>query len=195
MNDPAIDEEEVQPRFLLTGPVRVDVVAAVLAALQPAGLIVGVGWDRRLLDLAREHGAALLVEDHVDPEADGVHLTDPRRAADLRAKLDRDPDEQLILGADVRLSRHDAMVAGEAGADYVAFGDPARSADDAVVELVGWWRAVTVLPCLAHAEDAETVARLAMAGADFIGVSKAIWRNPEGSAAAARDLAAALDKS
>lgn len=196
MDQPAIDEEEAEPRFLLTGPGpgRADAVAAVLAALQPAALIVGDGWDRGLLDLARGQGVALLVEDEVDLKSDGAHLTDPGRCADVRSKLDRDPENRLILGVDVGLSRHEAMVAGEAGADYVAFGKPGVSADDEVLERVDWWRSITILPCLAYAEDVRTVKKLARLGADFIGVSSAIWEHPDGSAAAAREMVATIEK-
>ncbi|MEM7044502.1 MAG: thiamine phosphate synthase [Pseudomonadota bacterium] len=193
MNDPAIDEEEARSRFLLTGPVRADAVAAVLDQLQPAGMIVDAGWDRQLLHVAQDYGAALLVEDDVDPDADGVHLTDPGRVAEMRSIIDQKKHRQ-ILGADVGFSRHDAMVAGEAGADYVAFGERSKSADDAVFELVAWWRQVTVMPSLAYAGDAETAAKLARIGADFIGVSTAIWEHPEGSDVAAGKMAAILER-
>jgi thiamine-phosphate pyrophosphorylase len=198
MSDPAIDEEEAEPRFLLVGtgaePAQADTVAAVLAALQPAALIVGEAWDHRLLDVARSNGAALLVEEHVDPETDGVHLTDPGRVAEIRKKLDGRPHERLILGADVGLSRHDAMVAGEDGADYVAFGERGRSADDAVVELVCWWREVTVMPCLAYAEDLKTVTELAALGTDFIGIGDGLLRSPDGALATIDALKAAIGK-
>ncbi|MEM8947747.1 MAG: thiamine phosphate synthase [Pseudomonadota bacterium] len=196
MDQPAIDEEEAEPRFLLTGPGpgRADAVAAVLAALQPAGLIVGGGLDAALLEVSRGHGVALLVEDEVDLEADGVHLTDPGRCAEIRAKLDLDPKNRFILGADAGLSRHEAMVAGEAGADYIGFGDPGISADDEVLERVDWWRSITILPCLAYAEDIATVKKLARLGADFIGVSSAVWKHPDGSVAAAGEMAAAIEK-
>lgn len=194
MDQPAIDEEEAAPRFLLTGPARVDAVAAVLDPLQPAGLVVGDGWDRGLLGVVREHGVALLVEDSFDPEADGVHLTDPGRVAAMRAELDRTSKHPLILGADVGLSRHEAMVAGEAGADYVGFAGSGEDGVEDVIELVEWWRSVTVLPCLAYAANPEAAVRLARIGTDFIGVSEAVWQHRDGPVASARELAAALEK-
>ncbi|MEZ5935475.1 MAG: thiamine phosphate synthase [Alphaproteobacteria bacterium] len=198
MDDPAIDEEEAAPRFLLgAGPARADAVAAVVAALRPAGLIVRAGWDRGLLDVVRGHGIALLAEDDVDlaAELDGLHLSNSSRVPDMRAALDRTKANRLILGVDVGLSRHDAMVAGEEGADYVAFGQHGQSADEKVLDLISWWREVTVMPCLGYALDAETVEKLAGIGTEFIGVSSAVWDDPEGPEAAARKLSAAIAKS
>ncbi|MDH3661321.1 MAG: thiamine phosphate synthase [Alphaproteobacteria bacterium] len=200
MDQPAIDEGEVQARFVLTGagsePLRADAVAAVLAALQPAALIVGAGWDRGVMDVAHEHGVAVLIEDNVDlaDGIDGVHLTDTGRVAEVRAALDRGGGDRLILGVDVGLSRHDAMVAGEKGADYVAFGERDGPLAPEIIEHIRWWRDVTILPCLPHAADAEAAKTLADIGADFIGVSAAIWGHPEGPAAAAEAMAAAIEK-
>ncbi len=201
MNEPAIDEEEVEPRFLLvsTELVETDVVAAVLAALQPAALVVGAGWAGRLAEIkpiAHDHGTALLADDDLDLalEIDGIHLTDPRLVSKVRSALDDKSRDRLILGADIGLSRHDAMVAGEMGADYVAFGEHGQSADETIIELVAWWRDVTVMPCLAYAEDADAVAKLAATSADFIGISGAIWKSPHGPLVAAEALNAAIRK-
>ncbi len=198
MDQPAIEEEEAGSRFLLAGPgsepLQAGAVAAVLDQLQPAGVIVRDGWDRRLLDVARGQGATLLVEDDVDPDADGTHLTEPGRAAEIREKLDRNAGDRLILGVDVGLSRHDAMVAGEAGADYVGFGERGQPADEAVMDLIAWWREVTVVPCLGYAGDIEGAASLARIGTDFIGVEGAVWNHPDGPVTAASELAAILEK-
>lgn len=194
MADPAIDEEEAESRFLLTGPVRGDAVAAVLDQLQPAALVVRDGWDRRLLDVAREQGVALLVEDDVDPDADGVHLTDPVRVPEVRAKLDQTSADRLILGVDIGLSRHDAMVAGEADADYVAFGERAQPVNESVMDLIAWWRGVTVVPCLGYADTIEAAASLARVGTDFIGIDDVVWNHPKGPIKAAEALRAAIEK-
>lgn len=195
MNGQANAEEEPKPRFLLSsGPLQADAVAAVLDELQPAAMVVRGGWGREVLEVARVHGVALLVEDDLARavDADGVHLTEPSKVSDARAALARGHQGRLILGAAVGFSRHEAMVAGEKGADYVGFGEPCGSADEAVFELVAWWRATTILPCLAYAADTETAIRLARIGTDFIGVSSAVWDHPEGPEIAARDLSAAI---
>lgn len=199
MIEPAIDEEEAQPRFLLctgTEPVQADAVAAVLVALQPTALIVRGGSDWEGTEVAHAYGVALLAEDDVDRslEADGIHLTDPARVSEVRAVFDRKRQDRLILGADVGLSRHDAMVAGEAGADYVAFGERDRSTDETVIDLVQWWRDLSVFPCLAYAADTDAAAKLARIGTDFIGVSAAIWDHPDGPKIAASELRTVLEK-
>ena len=197
MDQPSIDQEEVEPRPLLfgTGPVQADAVAAVLAALQPAALVVRGGWPGSMEDitrLAHDHGAALLVDDDVDlaRHVDGVHLNDFGHVRQARERLGAD----RLLGADVDLSRHGAMTAGEDGADYVAFGERDGPLSAEIIDLIRWWRDVTVLPCLAHATDVETARKLADTGADFIGVSSAIWEHTDGPAAAAEAMAAILKK-
>ena len=200
MDQPAIDQEEAEPRFLLsTGPgsepLQADAVAAVLAALQPVALVVrggGLGPMEDIRRLAHDHGAALLVEDDMDlaRHVDGVHLGD---IADIRQARERlGPDH--LLGVDVGYSRHDAMTSGEDGADYVAFGERDGPFSPEIADLIHWWRDVTVLPCLAYAADAEAARKLADIGADFIGVSSAIWDHPDGPAAAAVAMAAVLGK-
>ena len=196
-----IDAEEAHPHFLLsTDPVRGDAVAAVLGVLRPAGLLLrrseasGGNLDvvGDLREVAETAGVAFLVEDDVDlalqVAADGVQHTDFSQVQNSRERL----SEDHLIGAGAGLSRHDAMTAGEHGADYVTFGDEAGALDDEVVELVKWWRSTTVLPCLAHAADAEEVKRLAGAGTDFIGIASAIWDHPDGPVPAAHLMQEAI---
>ena len=207
MDQPAIDEEEAHPRFLLlTGPGpepgRPDAVAAVSEVLRPAGLLLwsggALGEDTDVVgglrEVVRSAEIAFLVEDDLDLAreiaADGVHLSDPAQVKEMRGRLSADH----LLGASAGLSRHDAMNAGENGADYIAFGDPAGPLVDGIVDLVQWWRSVTVLPCLAFAVNADEVARLAAIGTDFIGVASAIWDHPDGPLAGAARLTAAIEK-
>jgi thiamine monophosphate synthase len=86
------------------------------------------------------------------------------------------------------------MVAGEDGADYVAFGESGRSADESVFELVTWWREVTVMPCLAYAEDIHCVEELAALGTDFIGIGDGLLGAPDGPLAVTDALNAAIRK-
>lgn len=205
MDQPAIDEEEAHPRFLLlTGPGPepglADAVAAVLGILRPAGLLFrsgtalgeDIGAVGELREVARSAEIAFLVED--DPDlarevaADGVHLNNPAQVKAARGCLSADH----LLGATAGLSRHDAMNAGENGADYIAFGDPSGPLTDDIIDLVPWWRSVTVLPCLAFAANADEVARVAAISTDFIGVASAVWDHPDGPLAGAECLTAAI---
>ena len=115
--------------------------------------------------------------------ADGVHL----------GQGDGDPrDARKILGPKVQIgvtchdSRHLAMEAGEAGADYVAFGAfyPTTTKDThhrPEPSILGWWTTLFELPCVAVGGiTADNAAPLVEAGADFLAVSGAVWNHPEG---------------
>jgi thiamine-phosphate pyrophosphorylase len=85
------------------------------------------------------------------------------------------------------------MVAGDAGADYIAFGDPGRPPTAEVHELVAWWSELFVLPCLAEgAASLADCAALASAGADFIAVSALVWQDARGPAASVAELRRAI---
>lgn len=107
---------------------------------------------------------------------DGVHLTDPRPLRKLRTDWGPDP----IIGAYCGTSRHDGMNAGEAGADYVAFGPAGRvSGDRAEAELFQWWSQMIELPCVAEgALDLATVESLREA-TDFIALGEEIWSHDD----------------
>ena len=103
-------------------------------------------------------------------ELDGAHLAAPELVARTRQTLGRD----VLIGVDCGLSRHAAMVAGEAGADYVLFGSLDLAPPGAVTDLVVWWRELFVLPCAAAGRfSPEAAAALADAGADFLATSEA----------------------
>jgi thiamine-phosphate pyrophosphorylase len=145
------------------------------------------------------HDVAFIVNDSIGLAkrlgADGVHLGqedgDPREA---RQQLG--PTAQI--GVTCHDSRHLAMEAGEAGADYVAFGafyptgtKETRHRPDP--SILGWWSTLFELPCVAIGGITPENARpLIEAGADFLAVSGAVWNDPEGEAAAIRKFAAIL---
>ena len=89
-------------------------------------------------------------------------------------------------------SRHLAMDAGEAGADYVAFGAFFPTTTKAVEhhpepEILTWWQGLFELPCVAIGGITTANAKILVdAGADFLAVSGGVWGHPEGSAAAVR---------
>jgi thiamine-phosphate pyrophosphorylase len=121
--------------------------------------------------------------------ADGVHLGqedgDPREA---RALLG--PAAQI--GVTAHDSRHLAMEAGEAGADYVAFGaffpsatKEARHRPDP--SILSWWSTLFEIPSVAIGGITPDNGRtLVEAGADFLAVCGAVWNDSGGPAAAVR---------
>lgn len=127
--------------------------------------------------------------------ADGVHL----------GQEDGDPREaRSALGAGVQIgvtchdSRHLAMEAGEAGADYVAFGSfhPTTTKEvrhRAEPVILSWWATMFELPSVAIGGIMPTNAQpLVEAGADFLAVSAGVWAHPDGEAAAVRAFADVL---
>jgi thiamine-phosphate pyrophosphorylase len=95
-----------------------------------------------------------------------------------------------IVGVTCHDSRHLAMDAAEAGADYVAFGaffetatkEPKSRAD---LEILTIWQETMQTPCVAIGGiTVETARSLAAAGADFLAVSAGVWAHPQGPAAA-----------
>ena len=129
--------------------------------------------------------------------ADGVHLGqddgDPREA-----RIALGPNAQI--GVTCHDSRHLAMEAGEAGADYVAFGAFYPTTTKEVrhhpePSILGWWTTLFELPCVAIGGiTPANAAPLIEAGADFLAVCNAIWNASEGEAAAVQAFAAVLAK-
>jgi thiamine-phosphate pyrophosphorylase len=128
-------------------------------------------------------------------EADGVHL----------GQGDGDAKEARgILGLDAQIgvtchgSRHLAMEAGEAGADYVAFGAFYPTTTKAVEhradpEILTWWQGMFELPCVAIGGiTVENARELVDAGADFLAVSGGVWSHPDGPGAAVETFSALL---
>lgn len=114
--------------------------------------------------------------------ADGVHLgQEDGDVGEARDRLGRTAQ----IGVTCHASRHLAMEAGEAGADYVAFGAffPTTTKEvkhHAEPEILTWWQSLFEIPCVAIGGiTAENCASLVRAGADFIAVSGAIWNGDE----------------
>jgi thiamine-phosphate pyrophosphorylase len=143
--------------------------------LSVAGLDDAAARDllKRVAARVQPQGIALLVEDRAGLVAstgiDGVHLTRlPAKLSALRQQLGPDG----ILGVACGLSRHDAMVAGEAEADYVSFAGEAET----LLEVTGWWAALMTVPCVAEGvAGPDQAAALAEAGADFILPEPSVW--------------------
>ena len=164
-------------------------IAAVLLRLAEGDEAAQLERIKALRILIQSNGAALLLDGHADlaarAETDGAHLAgiDTFLAAAPSLKPAR------IAGCGGLVSRHDAMLAGESGADYVMFGEPDASGRkpsfDAVLERVAWWAETLTIPCVACAASLEEAETLAAAGADFIAVGENVWRDAGAVAKAA----------
>lgn len=128
--------------------------------------------------VAHDRDVAIVVSDHTGLAErlglDGVHLSSARHSVrDARKTLGTD----AIVGSFCGTSRHDGMNAGEAGADYVAFGpvNPLPGADCAAHDLFAWWSEMIEVPVVAEGGlTRELVATLAPV-TDFFGIGEEIW--------------------
>ncbi len=159
---------------------------------------------RRAVDTLRPvvqaAGAAFILNDRPDLAAelgcDGVHVgQEDASYSEARRLLPGG-----IVGVTSHDSRHLAMEAAEAGADYVAFGaffptqtkEPKTSASP---ELLRWWSEVMVVPCVAIGGiTIQNAPLLVEAGADFLAVSAGIWEHPDGPQDAVRRFNALFAK-
>ena len=146
-----------------------------------------------LAPLAQHRGVAAILNDRPDLAAalgcDGVHVGQQDASyADARRAVGRD----RTVGVTCHDSRHLAMEAAEAGADYVAFGaffptTTKEAPTRADPELLSIWQEAMSVPCVAIGGiTVETARGLARAGADFLAVSAGVWAHPDGPAAAVR---------
>ena len=152
-----------------------------------------------LAPIAQEQGAAVLIEATADLRlaaragADGLHIRYSEAGLD-EALLAQKPDR--IVGVQGLKTRDDAMNAGEAGADYVMFGEPYPDGVlpdfDGVLERVEWWTETFLTPCVAYAPTFAEVTPLAMARAEFIALEGAVWNAAEGPEAAVRAVLDAI---
>ena len=151
--------------------------------------------------LCADHDCAFIINDSAALAkrlgTDGVHLGqgdgDPREARRLLG-----PSVQI--GVTCHDSRHLAMEAGEAGADYVAFGtfyptttkETLHRPDPAILS---WWTTLFELPCVAIGGiTADNAQPLVEAGADFLAVSSAVWNHEGGPGAGVAAFATILGK-
>jgi thiamine-phosphate pyrophosphorylase len=132
---------------------------------------------------------ALFVERH---GLDGIHLTDGARSVrSLRKELGAD----AIVGSYCGVTRHEGITAGEAGADYVAYGPigdtPLGKGEKADFDLFDWWSAMIEVPVIAEgALTADLIERFGPV-TDFFGIGAEIW-GQEDPAAALKALLAPL---
>ena len=146
-----------------------------------------------LMPIAQARGVAFIINDRPDLaaelRADGVHIgQEDATYREARAAV----GPNAIVGVTCHDSRHLAIEAAEAGADYVAFGaffptttkEPKSHAE---VEILNWWAEMMVVPQVAIGGiTVENAKPLVEAGADFLAVSAGIWSHPNGPAAAVK---------
>lgn len=153
-----------------------------------------------LLPVTQKYDVALILNDRPDLAAelgcDGVHVgQEDASYGDARRLL----GDGAIVGVTCHDSRHLALEAAEAGADYVAFGaffdtgtksPKSRAGQD----ILTWWSDVTAVPCVAIGGiTVDNCAPLIEAGADFLAVSAGVWSHPDGPGAAVQSFNAALE--
>lgn len=183
----ALDAGEVAALQIRLKDVDDEAVLAAVEALKP---------------IAQARGVAVILNDRPDLAArsgcDGVHLGQgDASVAEARAVMGRD----AMIGVTCHDSRELAMDAAEAGADYVAFGAFFPTETKTTVhrpdpEILTIWQETIETPCVAIGGiSARNAGELARAGADFVAVSSAVWRHPDGPAAAVRELTAVLASS
>jgi thiamine-phosphate pyrophosphorylase len=147
----------------------------------------------QLMPVAHRHDVAFILNDNPELAAkydcDGVHIgQDDMAYAAARAIMGDDK----IIGVTCHDSKHLAMEAGEAGADYVAFGafhdtQTKQAKSNADADILSFWQEFVELPCVAIGGiTPDNAAPLVAAGADFIAASGGVWQHGEGAAAAVR---------
>jgi thiamine-phosphate pyrophosphorylase len=152
-----------------------------------------------LLPVAQQRNVAFLMNDRPDlavkTGCDGVHVGQEDASYEAaRAAV----GEDCIVGVTCHDSRHLAIEAAEAGADYVAFGaffttgtKVART--QATPELLRWWSDIATVPSVAIGGiTVENCGPLIESGADFLAVVSGVWAYPAGPAQAVRDFNQAI---
>jgi thiamine-phosphate pyrophosphorylase len=176
----------------LAGALAAADVAAVLLRLKPVDQRTMISRAKALAPVIQAGGAAALLDSHVElvarSGADGAHVTGIAAMEDALPSLK--PDR--IIGVGGLATRHDSMAAGEAGADYVLFGERdakgQRPSSEAIAERLQWWAELFEPPCIGFAEQLEEAREFVAAGADFVLVGDFIWADPRGPAAALSEV-------
>ncbi len=197
--------------YLITPPVLPENFESELSAALDAGDVAAVQLRlkdvpdsalqrtiERLRPIVQSRDVAFILNDRPDLAVkhgcDGAHVgqTDMKPAAARKILGD------LMLGVTCHNSRHLAMEAGEAGADYVAFGaffhtTTKTPPELAEIETLRLWAEIMEVPCVAIGGiNAQNCASLVQAGADFLAVVGAIWNHPGGAATGVREMLAAI---
>ena len=195
---PRIDDIAVFGRILADALDAGDVAALQIRLVDGSDAIIAAAVAA-LTPICAARGVAVILNDRPDLAAklgcDGVHVgQSDMSCAEARRTVGKD----RMVGVTCHDSRHLAMDAAEAGADYVAFGAFFPTTTKATTtrpepEILSIWQEVMEIPCVAIGGiTAENARCLAAAGADFLAVSAGVWSHPEGPAAAVAALNAEI---
>ncbi|MEW6640724.1 MAG: thiamine phosphate synthase [Pseudomonadota bacterium] len=171
-------------------------VAAVLVRLAPSDDRTLTERAKKLVAPIQRANVACLLDGHpgivARSGADGAHLDGIAAMTEALEGL----RPQRIAGVGGLVTRHDAMLAGEAGADYVLFGEPdadgKRPSVEAICERLQWWEELFEPPCVGFAATLEEASAFVAAGADFVLVGDLVWNDPRGPREALTDAARAI---
>jgi thiamine-phosphate pyrophosphorylase len=181
----ALDAGDVAALQIRLKDVSDEVIAAAVDVLAP---------------IAQARGVAVILNDRPDLAAnlgcDGVHVGQGDASyAEARKTMGK----AGMVGVTCHASRHLAMEAAEAGADYVAFGaffpttTKEVTAERPEIALLTDWQEIMETPCVAIGGiTADNARALAKAGADFLAVSAGVWTYPDGPGAAVKAINAEI---
>ncbi len=199
---PVLEDASFAPR--LAEACATGAVAAVLLRLAPADERTLTNQVKALAPAAQEYGAAVIVTTDGKADlatiaarggADGVHIAgDPTLVRELRDRL----KSERALGVGGIRTKDDAMTFGEAGVDYLLFGEPRPDGSlpslDSVVERASWWAEIFETPCAAYAPSLDAVETLAATNVEFVALGDAVWSHPDGPAAGVKAAAEILER-
>ena len=192
---PAFDPEEFAPR--LASALDATEIACLRLSLATRDQDAQARAADACREIAHARDVAIVIDTHLllveRLGLDGVHMPDGARNI-RKARKDLGPD--AIVGAFCGTTRHEGLTAGEAGADYVAFGPVGTTTlgtgAQAEFDLFQWWSEVIEVPVIAEgALTPELVARFAPV-TDFFSVGEEIWADADPAAALRRLLAPIL---
>jgi thiamine-phosphate pyrophosphorylase len=208
-------EVKLRARLFLITPRAVDAATfapqleAALAAGDVASLLIAPdvattaelqAIAEALVPIAQRHDVAALVigDSRVmgRAHADGIHIEAGEAA--LKDAIDALQPKSIVGAGNLRV-RHEAMEAGEAGADYIFFGlldlEEGEEPHRKTLDLGAWWAELFEPPCVLLAgRSMASVEACARTGADFVALRAAVWEHPDGPAAAVAEANAVLDR-
>lgn len=184
------------PRLFLAAPAEIadDLLLSCTAAAAKAGdcasVLVGEKIAAPTVAALQALGLAVIIRD-CEPrqvhylKADGIHIARAQPVKSLRATLKTES-----IGVFAATSRHIAMEAAEAGADYVAFAQASQAHGE---PLIGWWQDIFEVPAVAFDPvDADGLAALLPQKPDFIRPMDGMWTSPEDAARVVASLSKAM---
>ncbi len=200
---PVLEDASFAPK--LAEACKGGAVAAVLLRLGNLDERSLINLVKELAPSAQDQGAALIVTTDSGADianvavrggADGAHVSaaNPAQVRELRERL----KAERAIGVGHIRTKDDAMSLGEAGVDYLLFGEPRRDGSlpslDSVVERASWWAEIFETPCAAYAPSLEAVETLAATQAEFVALGDAVWSHPGGPAAGVKAAAEILER-